>query len=149
LGPAEVTVLDAGWGALEVLTGHSWLAQAAESAAVVLVARATIPALRQLERALATCPGAPVVALVGGHSRSARSVQATVGRMLEAAQSAGRVVAVPNDRHLAVTGITCDPLPKALVQAGQQIFTGVLAAGNTGGAEPSGIPATHPPRIGP
>ena len=60
----------------DVLTGDSWLAQAAESAAVVLVARATIPALRQLEQALATCPGDPVVAVLGP-TRWDRSVRAT------------------------------------------------------------------------
>ena len=65
LGAAEVTVVDTGWGAVDVLAAESWLAQAAESAAVVLVARATIPALRQLEQALATCPGNPVVAVLG------------------------------------------------------------------------------------
>jgi len=123
----DVTVVDTGWGASDVLTGDSWLAQVAESAAVVLAARATIPALRQLEQALGTCPGEPVVAVLGP-TRRARSVHATAGRLLKAAMSAGRVVAVPSDRHLAAAGISCAPLPRAVVDAGRQVFARVLAA---------------------
>jgi hypothetical protein len=109
------------------LTGDSWLAQAAESAAIILVARATIPALRQLEQALATCPGDPVVVVVGP-SRWARSAGVTAGRLLKAAMAAGQVVTVPNDRRLRVTGISSAPLPKTVAEAGRQIFARVLAA---------------------
>jgi hypothetical protein len=124
---AEVGVLDTGWGATGVLSGGSWLAQAAESAAIVLVARATIPALRQLEQVRATRPGDPVVA-VQGPTRWQRSVRATAGRQLLAAEAAGRVVNVPIDRHLAACGTTCAPLPKAVLEAGRQIYIRVLAA---------------------
>jgi hypothetical protein len=123
----EVTVVDTGWGTAEVLAGDSWLAQSVGSAAIVLVARATIPALRALEQGLATCPGAPVVAVLGP-TRWARPVQATAGRLLRAAQAAGRVVSVPVDRHLSSAGITCAPLPKSVVAAGKQIFAHLLAA---------------------
>jgi hypothetical protein len=122
----EVTVVDTGWVGPDVLAGDSWLAQAAGSAAVILVARATIPALRQLEQGLATCPGDPVVAVLGP-TRWARSVHATAGRLLKAAQAAGRVVIVPFDRHLSVAGITCAPLPKAVAAAGRQISARILA----------------------
>jgi hypothetical protein len=127
LGQVEVTVVDSGWGAPDLLTGDSWLAQVAESAAVVLVARATIPALRQLEQALATCPGNPVVA-VRGPTRWGRSVRATAGPLLKAAENAGRVVRVPSDRHLSATGITSAQLPRAVREAGRQIFARGLAA---------------------
>ena len=127
LGAAEVTVVDTGWGLADVLGGQSWLAQEVESATVVLVARATIPALRQLEQGLATCPGDPVVA-VHGPTRCPRSVHVTAGPLLRAAQAAGRVVIVPPDRHLSAAGITCDPLPKAVVEAGRQIITRALGA---------------------
>jgi hypothetical protein len=137
-GGVEFTVVDAGWGAADVLTGDSWLAQEAGSAVVVLVARATIPALRQLEHGLATCPGDPFVAVLGP-TRWARSVHATAGRLLDTAQAAGRVVRVPLDRHLSATGITCAPLPKAVVQAGRQIVTRVLVAG------PYPLPAQNRP----
>ena len=143
LGQRGVSVLDAGWTLSDVLTGDCWLTQGFESAALVLVARATVPGLRHLERALATCPGAPVVALVGGHTRWARSVNATAGPLLDAARNAGRVVDVATDRRLAASGISSAPLPKAMVISGRQVLAGALAAGGTGGAQQGGMPATH------
>jgi hypothetical protein len=127
VGQVEVTVVDSGWGATGVLSGDSWLAEASSSAALVLVARATIPALRQLEQVLATCPPGPVVA-VQGPLRWNRSVRATAGPLLLAARAAGRVVMVPVDRHLGAAGITCAPLPKAVLEAGRQIFARASAA---------------------
>jgi len=127
LGQVEVTVVDTAWGVADILSGDCWLAQVSSSAVVVLVARTTIPALQLLERSLGTCPGDPVVALLGP-SRRDRSVYATAGPLLKATESAGRVVRVPSDRHLSVTGISCAPLPKALVEGGRQIVARVLAA---------------------
>jgi len=126
-GHVEVTVVDTAWGVSDILAGDCWLARESGSAAVVLVARATIPALRQLEQALDSSGGAPVVALLGPTRRD-RSVHATSGPLLKAAESAGRVVRVPSDRHLSVAGISCAPLPKAVAAAGRQIVARVLAA---------------------
>lgn len=126
-GQVEVTVVDTAWGVADILAGDCWLARVSSSAVIVLVARATIPALRQLEQALATCPGAPVVALLGPTRRD-RSVHATAGRLLKAAESAGLVVPVPSDRHLLVNGISCVPLPKAVAEAGRQIVARALVA---------------------
>jgi len=119
-GRAGVIVLDTGWGATGVLSGDSWLAAEAGGAALVLVARATIPGLRRLEQVLTACPGEPVVAL-RGRWRWDRSVHASAGRLLLAAEVAGRVVSVPSDRHLAATGITGAPLPRAVLAAGARI----------------------------
>ena len=127
LGPVEVTVVDSGWGAAGVLSGRSWLAQVAESAAVVLVARATIPGFRQLEQAMAMCCQDPVVA-VQGPTRRDRSVYATAGPLLLAAQAVGRVVSVPSNRHLAASGITSAPLPQGVLEAGRQLFARAAAA---------------------
>ena len=127
LGQVEVTVVDTAWGVSDILDGDCWLAQVSSSAVVVLVARTTIPALQQLEQALGTCPGDPVVALLGP-TRWDRSVYATAGRLLKAADSVGRVVRVPSDRHLSVAGISCAPLPKAVAEGGRQIVARVLPA---------------------
>ena len=127
LGAVEVTVVDSGWGVAGVLSGGSWLARVAESAAVVLVARATVPALRQLEQAMAMCCHNPVVA-VQGPSRRDRSVQATAGPQLSAAQAAGQVVSVPSNRRLASAGISSAPLPQGVLKAGRQLFARALAA---------------------
>jgi hypothetical protein len=127
LGHVEVTVVDTAWGVSDILAGDCWLARESSSAAVVLVARATIPGLRQLEQALDTSGGALVVVLLGPTRRD-RSVHATAGPLLKAADSAGRVVRVPSDRHLSATGISCAPLPKTVVEAGRQIVARILAA---------------------
>jgi hypothetical protein len=126
-GLFEVTVVDSGWAANAVLSADSWLAQVSSCAALVLVARASVPALRQLEHALAICPPGPLVA-VRGRRRWDRSVHATAGPLLLAAEAAGRVVTVLTDRRLAATGITCAPLPKAVQEAGRQIVARVLPA---------------------
>jgi hypothetical protein len=127
LGAVEVTVVDSGWGVAGVLSGGSWLARAAEPAAVVLVARVTIPGFRQLEQAMAMCCHNPVVA-VQGPSRRDRSVYATAGPQLSAAQDAGQVVSVPRNRHLAAAGITSAPLPQGVLKAGRQLLARALAA---------------------
>jgi hypothetical protein len=127
LGAVEVTVVDSGWGTTSVLSGGSWLARVAESAAVVLVARATIPGFRQLEQAMALCYRDPLV-VVHGPSRRDRSVHATAGPLLLAAEAAGQVVSVPSSRHLAAAGITSARLPQGVQEAGRQLFARVLAA---------------------
>jgi hypothetical protein len=121
LGPVEVTVVDSGWGTTGVLSGGSGLAQVAESAAVVLVARATVPGFRQLEQAMALCCQDPVVA-VQGPTRQDRSVHATAGPLLLAAQAAGQVVSVPSNRRLASAGISSAPLPQGVLEAGRQLL---------------------------
>ncbi len=149
-GHVEVTVVDTAWGVSDTLAGDCWLAQEGSSAAVVLVARATIPALRQLEQALDTSGGAPVVALIGPTRRD-RSVHATAGPLLKAADSAGRVVRVPSDRHLSATGISCAPLPKTVAGAGRQIVARFLAEDpeTADRAKPTGRFLTDRFRIGP
>jgi hypothetical protein len=122
---AGITVVDTGWGAGEVLSPGTWLAQAAPSAAVVLVARASVPGLRKVEQALAIAPGAPVLALRGPR-RWQRSVRASAGAQVLLAQGSGRVVTVATDRHLAASGITGAPLPRAVLEAGRQILAALL-----------------------
>ena len=146
---AEVTVVDTGWGVGGVLSEGSWLARAAQSAALVLVARASVPGLRQVERAMTVCQGAPVLA-VRGPARWDRSVRATAGRQLLAAHASGRVVTIATDRHLAASGITSAPLPRAVLEAGRQILAHVLAAYPQTPAGPgsSGPQVTDPTRNG-
>jgi hypothetical protein len=140
----EVAVVDCGWDAGSVMSGDSWLAQAAASAAIVLVARASIPGLRQLEQVLATCRPDPVVAVLGP-PRWDRSVRAASGPGLLSAKAAGRVVHVPLDRHLVACGITCLPLPKAVAEAGRQIFARVLGANPQPSPGQDGLGPPHQP----
>jgi hypothetical protein len=88
---------------------------------LILVCRPTVPSLRLAERALAMLPREPVVAAVGP-ARWPRLVRASAGPRVAALRDAGRVVHVPVDRRLAVTGLTSAPLPKPLRMAGRSLL---------------------------
>lgn len=131
-----LTIIDGGTVADPATGGSSW-------PRLVLVCRATIPGVTQVERALAGLaelqrsagadPIAPVVAAIGPR-RWPGAVRAARGRLLTRLQERGRVVPVPVDRRLETTGLTSARLPRSLETAG----TAVLALL----AEPAPTPAT-------
>jgi hypothetical protein len=116
-----LTVLDVGWELGHVLnTPTSWVAaQVRQAATVVVVTCATVPGLRHLEGALALLEGtAPLVAVVGPpRKRWPNAVRHSAGALTRAADFAGRLLAVPRDRRLAVAGLDSTPLPTALLEA--------------------------------
>lgn len=130
-----LTIVDAGWPAWDVLAADSWLCDLASTAQVVLACRASVPGVRQAEQLLAVLPGAPLIAAVGP-TKWDGSVTATCGPRLRAANADGRVVAVPFDRALDVSGLTSAALTKALTAAGQslasQLFTDLPAIRRAG-----------------
>lgn len=116
-----VTVVDLGSQLSQVLAGHGWLTSLlADASTVVVVARATVPGLRRLESSLHLLDSDRVVAAVLGppHQRWPRAVAHTVGALAGALRDSGRLVEIPEDRTLAVHGLTPDPLPARLVTAG-------------------------------
>ena len=116
-----VTVVDFGSQLAQVLAGHGWLTSLlADAPTVVVVARATIPGLRRLESSLHLLEAERTVAAVLGppHRRWPRTVAHTVGALTGALIDSGRLVEIPEDRTLAVHGLTPDPLPARLVTAG-------------------------------
>lgn len=116
-----VTVVDFGSQLAQVLAGHGWLTSLlADAPTVVVVARATVPGLRRLESSLHLLDADRAVAAVLGppHRRWPRPVANTVGGLTRAAIDSGRLVEIPEDRTLAVHGLTPDPLPARLVTAG-------------------------------
>jgi hypothetical protein len=116
----SLLVVDAGWPAWDVLDAPGWIAAALASVLPVVVCRPTVPGLRQAERLLAELPAADraVVACVGS-ARWSRLASAECGPRLAAARGAGRLVAVPMHPALAVSGVTCDPLPRPVAVAGR------------------------------
>ena len=62
------------------------------------------------------------VAAVGPHG-SAREVRASIGPRLAALRDTGRLVSVPWDSRLDVTGLTDRPLPRPVVAAGAQLLS--------------------------
>lgn len=116
----DLTVLDVGWELGAVLATPSWLGtQVTAAATVVLVSTATVPGLRRLESALALLPGTGVCAAVLGPRRSKwpRQVTHTLGPLTAAVAEAGRLITIPQDRSMAVTGLDTAPIPPALLDA--------------------------------
>jgi hypothetical protein len=123
---ASLAVVDAGWPAWDVLAGASWMSRLLTTADVLVVCRATVPGVRQTEQLLAALPGpAPLTAAVGP-ARWASAVKASCGPMLSAARAADRIVPVPLNRQLEMTGLTAGPLPKQLTAAGRWLASRVL-----------------------
>jgi len=122
----SLTVVDAGWSAWDVLASASWVTGLLHTAQVVVVFRATVPGVRQTEQLLAALPGRdPLVAAVGP-AKWPGVVSASCGPLLRAAHSADRIVPVPLDRQLDVTGLTAGPVPKQLTAAGRSLAGRVL-----------------------
>jgi hypothetical protein len=81
-----------------------------------------VPGVRSTEQLLERlAPQAVVVAAIGP-SRWPGEVTGSLGPRLRALRAAGRVVPVPMDRRLQVTGPTSAPLPRPLRAAGRSLL---------------------------
>ena len=118
------TFLDCSWDVDALLAGGGWLAaQATVSPAVVVVSRATVPGLRRLDTAVGLLGNQRVVAVVVGVGRRwPRVVEQSASLAVRRLMAADRVVSVPAEASLALTGLTPDPLPAAVVAAGARVL---------------------------
>jgi hypothetical protein len=132
-GTDVATVVDLGSLAPEHLAGL-----AASRPTVVVVCRATLPGVRAVESLLSQLGGTTRVVAVVGPRRWKREVVASAGPLFRRLREAGRVVPVPDDRRLQVTGITAAPLPKSALVAGRELLARIDAA--------QGLPGTTGPR---
>lgn len=94
----------------------------ADRARPVVVCRPTVPGVRLTESLLAQMARQPAVIAAIGPSRWPGEVTASLGPRLRALRAAGRVVSVPTDRRLQITGPTSSPLPKPVRSAGRQLL---------------------------
>ena len=85
----------------------------------MVVARATIPGLRRLESSLHLLDAERAIATVLGQPRRRwpRAVAHGVGGLTAALVADGRLVEIPEDRTLALHGLTPAPLPARLLTA--------------------------------
>jgi hypothetical protein len=132
--PIALTVLDIGWEIGQVLATPGWLGGQVRGAdLVVLVTTATVPGLRRLEGALDTFAGTSTCAAVIGPKRNKwpRPVGYSAGPRTRALEAAGRLIAVPADRALAITGLDPTPLPASLLHAAATLLRLLPPAGTT------------------
>ena len=114
---------------------------------IVVACRATIPGVRLTEQLLNRLDEAPVVVAMLGGRRWPGEVTSSCGPRLSALRAAGRVVTVPVDGHLAITGLTHVPLPKAVLAAGRALL-GLLDFAHEGAASPTAHAALRSPKKG-
>ena len=113
-----VTVVDVGGQVEQVVAGHGWLTRLlAEAPTVVLVARASVPGLRRLECCLLQLDAERTVVTVVGPSvrHWPRLLSHSMGPLTAGRVDSGRLVDIPEDRGLALRGLTPDPLPARLL----------------------------------
>jgi hypothetical protein len=105
----------------------------------VVVCRPTVPGIRLTEHLLGLLAEQPLAVAAIGPSRWPGEATAGLGPRLRALRDAGRVVAVPLDRHLGITGLTAEPLPRAVRAAG-----GALVQLTATGTRTQSTPAMPP-----
>jgi hypothetical protein len=132
-----LTVIDLGSAAPQNLTRLAGRSRA------VVVCRPTVPGVRLTEQLLEQLGGRPVVVAAVGPRRWSGEVTGSLGPRLLALRAAGRVVSVPMDRRLQVTGPTSSPLPKPLRGAGRALLE-LLDDGLIGAATRASDAATDP-----
>ncbi|MDC5698077.1 hypothetical protein OO014_12480 [Intrasporangium calvum] len=120
----DLSIVDVARPAEAVLATECWLRELLVSGEpLLLVTTATMPGLRRLETTLALLADHRdvshcVVAVLGPRlARWPRPVRHSTGPRTNALEETGRLVAIPCDRRLAVTGPDTAPLPSAVVAA--------------------------------
>jgi hypothetical protein len=95
--------------------------------AVLVVFRVSVPGTRAaeilLERLDGDDPTRPVIAAGIGPRHWPTEVNASVGARLAWLRERDRVVDVPSDRRIAITGVTADPLPKSTLTAASRLLS--------------------------
>ncbi|GAA1149499.1 hypothetical protein [Nocardioides aquiterrae] len=125
----QLTILDVGWEAGQLLATDCWLAEAVRTADhVVLVTTATVPGMRRASVALELLanhwPPEQVALAVRGPRRKkwARGLEHAGGPAVRRALDADRCVEIPEDRELAVNGLDSRPVPAPLISAARQLL---------------------------
>lgn len=145
----QLTILDIGWEASQVLTSLGWLEAAIRTApALVLVANATVPGFRRLDAVLdllgdldPTVCARMVVAVQGRRRKKwPPGLEHTGGPATARLLENHRVVEVPHDRGLAITGLDSRPLPEPVLDAGARLLDLLGLVGDLTGREPARTP---------
>jgi hypothetical protein len=125
----QLTILDVGWEAGQLLATDCWLAEAVRTAdQVVLVTTATIPGMRRLGVAIDLLsthwqPEQIALAIRGPRRKKwPRGLEHAGGPTVRRALDADRCLEIPEDRELAVNGLDSRPVPAPLISAARQLL---------------------------
>ena len=125
----QLTILDIGWEAGQLLATDCWLAEAVRTAdQLVLVTTATVPGMRRagvVMELLANHWQPEQIALaVRGPRRKKwpRGLDHAGGPAVRRALDADQCVEIPEDRELAVNGLDSRPVPAPLISAARQLL---------------------------
>lgn len=112
-----LTIVDCAWDVDLLTADHGWLGTAVREAPVVVaVTRPTIPGLRRLDAALGLLGVRRSFAVVVGiEKRWPKPVEQALGAYARELRTAGRLVGLPLDPNFAVSGLTPEPLPTAVL----------------------------------
>jgi len=125
----QLTILDVGWEAGQLLATDCWLAEAVRAAdQIVLVTTATVPGMRRAGVAMDLLAGywqpEQIALAVRGPRRKKwpRGLEHAGGPAVRRALDADRCVEIPEDRELAVNGLDSRPVPAPLISAARQLL---------------------------
>ncbi|MFC7724911.1 hypothetical protein ACFQW6_07325 [Nocardioides sp. GCM10028917] len=124
----QLTILDIGWEAGQLLATDCWLAEAVRAAdQIVLVTTATVPGMRRAGVAMdLLSPWQPeqIALAVRGPRRKKwpRGLEHAGGPAVHRALVAERCVEIPVDRELAVNGLDSRPVPAPLISAARRLL---------------------------
>lgn len=126
---AQLTILDIGWEAGQLLATDCWLAEAVRAAdQVVLVTTATVPGMRRAGVVMDLLAGhwqpEQITLTVRGPRRKKwpRGLEHAGGPAVRRVLDADRCVEIPEDRDLAVNGLDSRPVPAPLITAARQLL---------------------------
>jgi hypothetical protein len=125
----QLTILDIGWEAGQLLATDCWLAEAVRVAdQIVLVTTATVPGMRRAGVAMDLLAGywqpEQIALAVRGPRRKKwpRGLKHAGGPAVRRALDADRCVEIHEDRELAVNGLDSRPVPAHLISAARQLL---------------------------
>jgi hypothetical protein len=120
----QLTILDIGWEAGQLLATDCWLAEAVRDAdQIVLVTTATVPGMRRAGVAMDLLAGywqpEQIALAIRGPRRKkwTRGLEHAGGPAVRRALDAERCVEIPEDREFAINGLDSRPIPAPLISA--------------------------------
>lgn len=116
----ELTILDVGWDPVGILGTNTWLADSLATVPLVVVTVATGPGVRALDQVLhRTVRPVDTWCVVIGPSvrRWSKPVHRAVTGRVNQAIATGRLVTVPSEPALGLSGLTAEPIPGRVLAA--------------------------------